>query len=174
MKTRMKIMHNELCKIKKKRDHLIKKVEVLLDSNNLKLNPVDNEDMKNIILKEGEKILEKENLTLFQRLLWQQQAEAAEKSDPRAMQWHPFMICWCIYLRYQSKSAYENIRQFISLPSQTTLRDYTHHIKAEPGFSGNVDIQLCNATKLGECEEWQKHVILLIDEMHIKEDLVFD
>ena len=65
---------------------------MLLDSNNLKLNPVDNEDMKNIILKEGEKILEKENLTLFQRLFWQQQAEAAGKSDPRAMRWHPFMI----------------------------------------------------------------------------------
>ena len=55
MKTRMKIMHNELCKIKKQRDRLIKKIEVLLDSNNLKLNPVDNEDIKNIILKEGEK-----------------------------------------------------------------------------------------------------------------------
>ena len=174
MKTRMKIMHNELCKIKKQRDRLIKKVEVLLDSNNLKLNPVDNEDMKNIILKEGEKILEKENLTLFQRLFWQQQAEAAGKSDPQAMRWHPFQIRWCIYLRYQSQSAYENIRQFISLPSQRTLRDYTHHIKTEPGFSSNVDTQLCNAARLGECEKWEKHVILLIDEMHIKEDLVSD
>ena len=113
-------------------------------------------------------------MTLFQRLFWQQQAEAAGKSDPQAMRWHPFMIRWCIYLQYQSQSAYENIRQFISLPSQRTLRDYTHHIKAEPGFSSNVDTQLCNATRMGECEEWQKHVILLIDEMHIKEDLVFD
>jgi len=28
--------------------------------------------------------------------------------------------------------------------------------------------------KIDEIEEWQKHVVLIFDEMHIKEDLVFD
>ena len=62
----------------------------------------------------------------------------------------------------------------MSLPSQRTLRDYTHHVKAKHGFSAEVDSQLCHAAKLFQCEEWQKHVIILLDEMHIKEDLVFD
>ena len=28
--------------------------------------------------------------------------------------------------------------------------------------------------RINELEEWQKHVVLIFDEMHIKEDLVFD
>jgi len=28
--------------------------------------------------------------------------------------------------------------------------------------------------KIDEIEEWQKHVVLIFDEMHIKEDLIFD
>jgi len=28
--------------------------------------------------------------------------------------------------------------------------------------------------RINELDEWQKHVVLIFDEMHIKEDLVFD
>ena len=66
------------------------------------------------------------------------------------------MICWYIYLCHQSQNAYETMRQCISLPSQQTLRDYTHHIKAKPGFSANVDAQLCNAARLEEFKEKEK------------------
>ena len=60
------------------------------------------------------------------------------------------------------------------LPSQCSLRDYTHHTKANPGFSSEVDSQLCHATGLDESEERDRHVLLIVDEMHIEEDLVFD
>ena len=62
----------------------------------------------------------------------------------------------------------------IWLPSQRQIPDYTHHIKVKPGLSGEVDAQLCQSVKLEECKQWQKHVILLIDEMQIKEGLVFE
>ena len=60
------------------------------------------------------------------------------------------------------------------LPSQRTLRDYTHFVKAAPGFSLEVDQQLMTAASINTLEEWQKCVILLLDEMHIREDLVYE
>ena len=62
----------------------------------------------------------------------------------------------------------------ISLPSQRTLRDYTHHLKSEAGFSAGVDSQLLSAAKLEKCEERDKCVLLLLDEMYVKQDLVYD
>ena len=47
-----------------------------------------------------------------------------------AVRLHPTIIKWCIYLRQKSASAYETLRSScISLPSQHTLRDYTHYCK---------------------------------------------
>lgn len=86
------------------------------------------------------------------------------------------MIRWCLYLRHQSSKAYEAIRESgcLSLPSQRTLRDYSHSVKAKPGFSTEVDHQLMLASKVVLCPEWEKLVVLLLDEMYIREDLVYD
>ena len=86
------------------------------------------------------------------------------------------MIRFCRYLRHQSNKAYETLRQsgIISLPSQRTLRDYSHAVKAEPGFSKAVDQQLMLAAKVSTCPEWEKFVVVLMDEMYIKEDLVYN
>lgn len=76
----------------------------------------------------------------------------------------------------RSSGAYETLRSSgcLQLPSQRTLRDYTHYIEALPGFSTDVDKMLMEAAKTDTCLEREKCVILLLDEMHIREDLVFD
>lgn len=81
-----------------------------------------------------------ENLTPFQRLFWEQQAMASQTKDAKGMRWHPLIIRWCIYLQHQSQKSYNVLRNCIQLLSQRTLRDYTHHIKAHPGFSNDVDM----------------------------------
>ena len=53
------------------------------------------------------------------------------------------------------------------------LRDYTHYIKVATGFSTEVDQMLIHAAEVGSCPQCEKYVIL-IDEMHICEDLVYD
>ena len=80
----------------------------------------------------------------------------------------------CVHCR--SGSAYETLRQSgcLRLPSQRTLRDYTHYVKAWTGFSSEVDEMLVNAANLMSCPEREKYVLLLLDEMHIRQDLVFD
>jgi len=62
----------------------------------------------------------------------------------------------------------------IRLPSQRTLRDYAYYTKAKCGFSDEVDEQLMEAAKISNCEEKDKYVVLLMDEMHIREDIVYD
>lgn len=62
----------------------------------------------------------------------------------------------------------------IRLPSQRTLRDYTYYVKACTGFSSEVDDMLRKAADIDSCPERDKCVNLLLDEMHIRQDLVFD
>ena len=86
------------------------------------------------------------------------------------------MIRWCLYIHYRSSGAYEALRQsgVLKLPSQRTLRDYTHHTEAAPGFSSEVDSMLIKAIEISTCPERNKCVLLLLDEMHVREGLVYD
>jgi len=134
------------------------------------------QDITAIMKSENAKVTSKYPAGLFQHLFWEQQLKAASCKKAQGMRWHPLMIRWCLYLRHQSGSAYETLRDsgVIVLPSQRTLRDYTHHISARIGFSHEVDLQLMDAANIQTCEEWQKCVALVFDEMHIREDLVYD
>ena len=99
----------------------------------------------------------------------------ATSGDSRSMNWHPAMIKWCLYLRHLSSKAYELLRSgCIHLPSQRTLRDYSHCVKSEAGFSTAVDRLLMQANDMPSCPNWKKLVVILIDEMYIREDLVYD
>ena len=90
------------------------------------------------------------------------------------MRWHALTISWCLSLRHQSQKVYENVCEVLVLPSQHTLWDYTHYCEASPGFSTDVNEQLTHAASMSTLEDWQKCVILLLDEMNIKENLVYE
>lgn len=79
-------------------------------------------------------------------------------------------------MRHLSGKGYETLRQSgaIHLPSQRTLRDYTYYTEAKHGFSVTVDNQLRNMAKIDTCTEREKYVVLLMDEMHIRDDIVYD
>ena len=100
----------------------------------------------------------------------------AAHRDSRGRRWHPVLIKWALNLQHQSSSAYENLRSAgcVALPSQHTLRDYSHCSKAFVGFSDEVDQQLMGAPEVANAEEWQEIVILLLDEMHIRDNFVCD
>ena len=86
----------------------------------------------------------------FQRLFWEQQQKAASLNNSRSMKWHPLFIKWCLYLRHLSGKAYELLRDSgcVKLPSQRTLRDYTHYISSAIGFSVEIDEQLLQVSDL--------------------------
>ena len=109
----------------------------------------------------------------FSQLFWKQQIDALLCSNSKQMRWHPLVIRWYLSIKLRSPSIYEYKSGLLRLPSQRTLRDYTHAIKPSSGFSDEVDEMLMKEARINELEEWQKHV-LIFDEKHIKEDLVFD
>lgn len=172
---RLSSLHGLYTSTKKQLDRLKQKVAAIADQHGNVMEQ-HHDDFLSIMEGEGKSVFTELPENSFKRIFWQQQFEAASRQDKRGMRWHPLMVKWCLYLRHQSNKAYETLRdsRCISLPSQRTLRDYTHFVKACSGFSAEVDNQLSMAANLSSCEEYQKLVILLLDEMHIKEDLIYD
>ena len=72
------------------------------------------------------------------------------------------------------KRAYETLRKSV-LPSSCTLRDYRHlSSSSSPGFSTIADIQLLDIIKLARPRHLAKYVFILIDEIYLKEGLVYN
>ena len=99
----------------------------------------------------------------FCQIFWKEQKKAAAKKTARGMSWHPMMIRWCLYIRHLSSKTYETLRNSgcLHLPSQRTLRDYSHCVKSEAGFSPDVDRMLAAAANVKSATEPEKMVFLL-------------
>ena len=112
----------------------------------------------------------------FARLLWDSQLKAATVKDHRQVRWHPLLIKWCLNLKLLSSSAYSAMRTsgFLTLPSERTLQDYVHHFKDKPGFQKEVHELLLQEMKLETNPEKRRYVCLILDEMKIKEGLVYN
>ncbi len=112
----------------------------------------------------------------FPKLFWDEQLKAASISDPRQVRWHPVIIKWCLNLKLLSSASYHALRSsgFIKLPSDRTLRDYTHYFQNKTGFQNEVNKQLLDEISLQSLPDSRKFVAVLIDEMKVKEGLVFN
>ena len=86
----------------------------------------------------------------FQRLFWEEQINAAHVKNSRQIRWHLLIIRWCLNLKLLSSAAYHATRtaRFIKLPSERTMRDYTHYFKSKVGFQLEVTLQLENEAKI--------------------------
>ena len=111
----------------------------------------------------------------FSSIFWNQQLKAATVKDTRQMRWHPAMIRWCLYIHHRSSGAYSTLRNsgVIKLPSERTLSDYRHHAPSKCGFSVATDMQLLELLKHQKPAHLAKYVTVILDEMYIKEGLVF-
>ena len=141
--------------------------------NSIQLDAIMNSDFISIMKEHHHQIISMYPEDIFQHIFWKTQFEAMGKSA-NGIKWHPTFLKWCIFVRYKSSSAYELIRKSkcIQLPSQRTLCAYTHYYDSKAGFSTELNEQLLH--EYSQCtEQYQKHVVLLGDEMHIHEGLVF-
>ena len=109
----------------------------------------------------------KEKLTPFMKLFWQQQQEAFTKS-PNGIRYHPMIIRLCLSLAAKSASVYEELRnsKVLTLPSMRTLRDYRNVITPSVGFNPAVIQELCQITK--SLSGVQRFVVLAFDEMKVQ------
>ena len=175
-KEKMKSLQNRATNAENELKQLKARIASSAEKNGISVDSYLHADLKEIIAENQQSIYDQFPEGSFKRLFWDQQAQAASLADPRQMRWHPVMVRWCLNLKLISSGAYHALRSsgFIQLPTERTLNDYTHYIKSRPGFQKEVEEQLVAEVKLSEIPEWKKYVVLLIDEMKIKQSLVYD
>jgi len=117
---------------------------------------------------------EAKNLSEVQKMFLQEQLKCSGKSDPRAHRWHPSMIRLALYVRMQSPSADDALRDsgVIKLPCKRTLFDYSHAFEPQAGVSdGMMKIAKDKVSKLKE--NYQLYADLMVDEMYVSKNLVY-
>ena len=168
-------MHNICRSSSKQIERLKTKIAKEVERSGIQVDNMLQQDLQTIMSNSIEAVTTNYPPNSFPAVFWQQQHEAARR-DPRGMRWHPLMVKWCLYLRHLSGSAYETLRTsgVLKLPSQRSLRDYTHYLNTTIGFSAEVDRELMRVAEINTCCEYQRCVALIMDEMHVKNDLVYD
>ena len=145
------LQRNTQQKLERLRERIVETVE----KNGVEVDEETNDDLLKVMETCSKDGLVKHPQDSIQHVFWQQQLQCARLANPRQRRWHPLMIKWALYLRHLSSKAYETVRDsgVIALPSQRTLRDYTHFIQSSMGFSEEVDQQLMEAAKVTESLE---------------------
>ena len=71
--------------------------------------------------------------------------------------------------------AYQQVRRrgLLSLPLRTTLNKYTGFTTRGTGFNPNTIKHMYDNVEFTELKEFEKHIILLFDEMKIKSGLMY-
>ena len=169
MKRRVSVAEREVVKLQKR-------IETLTQEHGETVDGEFHDDLLSIMQNNSKEVREAYPVGSFKRLFWEQQNRAATAKCPTNVRWHPMMIRWCLNLKLLSSSAYHALRTsgFPMLPSERTLRDYTHVFESKTGFQLEVNVQLSKESKVGELPEEKKYCGLVIDEMKVKENLVYD
>ena len=87
---------------------------------------------------------------------------------------HPMIVKWCLKLKLMSSRSYNAVWSTLVLPSECMLRDYTHCFESKPGFDDELDKQLMKEAQVDTIQDFQKYVCLVLDEVRVKEGLVYD
>ena len=113
------------------------------------------------------------------KLFWEEQQKYLSASNSKSVRYHPQIIKFCLSLAAKSSSTYSDIRYdkssgsgILVLPSLRTLRDYKNYIRPQRGFNNVVVEDLRKKTML--FSDIERYVCILLDEMKIQEDLVWD
>ena len=139
-----------------------------------KVNPELNNDLISIF--SG---TDQQKIPPFMKLFWEEQQRYLKCSSSSTIRYHPIIIKYCLSLAAKSQSAYNDLRYdsktgsgVLILPSSRTLRDYNNYIRPTRCFNPDVITDLSKKTK--NFMPHERFVTILIDEMKIQEDLIWD
>jgi len=177
MHQRMKNMHSTIVKQKREIRSLNEKLERHLQTNGVCVDDDTNSSLMQLLAMYEKDVTKDTSNGSFLRVFWEQQLKASSCKNKCSIRWNPLMIRWALYLHHRSSGAYEALRKsgILQLPSSRTLRDYRHlSHSSSPGFSNIADIQLLDIVKQAKPHHLAKYVFILIDEVYLKEGLVYN
>lgn len=175
--TRIKNLHSLVRKQIRQIKNLEERSSHSMKAAGIKVNDSMHDELSMLINKYSNDVTEKNGEESFQSIFWVQQLKPLSVRKKTQIKWHPLIIRWALYLHYKSSGAYEALRNsgVINLPTTRTLRDYCHFSShCQAGFSAIADQQLLELIKQRKYTHLAKYVILLIDEMYLKEGLVYE
>ena len=121
------------------------------------------------------KIMSGQNLeaTPHMKFFWEQQMKLLQ-SEKMGRRYHPQIIRFALSLHGKSPAAYKELRDSgaLILPSERVLRDYKNYFKPKAGI--NVDNIESLREKALSLSGIQRYMSIVMDEMKIQSDLVFD
>ena len=138
LRAEVKTKRNEVERLRSRLKEVTEKREIFVEKQL-------EDDLQTIMLEKTDEVCQQYAENSFHCLFWDQQLGALKTRDKRQIRWHPMMIRWCLSLKLLSSVSYMALRSsnLLALPSERTLRDYTHVVKAKPGFHPGIDEQLC-------------------------------
>ena len=139
------------------RDLLLKKIE----EEGVALTQKDSDDISSV-LSDVSPLVKNFSEGSILRIFWEQQVKYNSLKDRRQMRWHPLLIRFALNLKYSSTSAYRAVREsgLISLPSERTLRDYTHWAPIRDGPQVEVLQHIKRTIGLDGMSTSEKHFAL--------------
>ena len=111
--------------------------------------------------------------TTHMKFFWEQQLKLL-KSDKFGRQYHPQIIRFALSLHGKSPAAYHEFQDSgaLILPSERVLRDYKNYFKRKAGINPENNEAL--REKAISLTGIQHYVVVVMDEMKIQSNLVFD
>ena len=172
----MKLLHSQLRSKTRMLQLLRQNIQKNYQREAIVIEKTTSDELAAMLTAHATSVKEKYGAESFPGVFWEQQLSAASKKNARSIRWHPLIIKWCLYLHHKSSGAYNMLRDsgILQLPSGRTLRDYRHFARAKTGFSYDYDKQLIELAQKTKPTWLSQYLILLIDEMYVKEGLVFN
>ena len=120
-------------------------------------------------------IMSNQNLdaTQHMKFFWQQQVKFLQ-SNKHGRRYHPQVIRFALSHHAKSAAAYREVRESgaLILPSERMLRDYKNYFKPKAGINKENVEHL--REKTSSFVGIQRYVAIIMDEMKIQSNLVFD
>ena len=120
-------------------------------------------------------IMSNQNLdaTPHMKFFWEQQVKLLQ-SNKHGRRYHPQVIRFALSLHAKSAAAYREVRESgaLILPSERVLRDYKNYFKPKAGINKENIEHL--REKTSSFFGIQRYVAIIMDEMKIQSNLVFD
>ena len=169
---RLKNVQKSRKAIRAKYQRLAKK---MIKEEGVKISEEDESDVRVLMDAATPEIRTKYGKDSPQNVLWEEQKKYNSLQNKRQMRWHPLVIRFALSLFYSSRVAYRTATSsgFLSLPSERTLRDYTHWCSAQSGVQFEYIEQAKKVMSQEGVSEDERQFTLLFDEMKVKSGLVF-